>query len=231
MDQPLAIVLLSGGLDSTTALAWALREGFEPHALSFTYGQLHTVELRAAKRVAAQFKVQHHTVLHLPLASIGGSSLTGEGEVPKNRTEIDGTGIPNTYVPARNTIFLSYALALCEVTGAQDVVIGVSHVDYSGYPDCRPEFIGAFETLANSATALGVAGNKITIHAPLMELTKRETIELGLSLGVDYALTHTCYDPDPEGRACGTCDSCQLRLKGFAQAGRRDPAPYVEPPQ
>mgnify|MGYP001163418251 CR=1 FL=1 len=228
MQKKPAVVLLSGGLDSTTALAVALKDGFEPHALSFTYGQLHTVEIEAAKRVAEAFGVSHHHILDLPLSQFGGSALVGDGEVPKDRTDMEEGGIPVTYVPARNTIFLSYALALCEVTGAKDVYIGVSHVDYSGYPDCRPEFIEAFEVLANRATKIGVEGGHITIHAPLMELDKGETVTLGLSLGVDYGITHTCYDPDAEGRACGRCDSCLLRPKGFEEAGLSDPAPYQE---
>ncbi len=228
MEKKTAVVLLSGGLDSTTALAVARRDGFDIHALSFTYGQLHTVELEAARRVAAHFGVEQHTILDLPLASLGGSALTGHGEVPKDRENLDGEGIPVTYVPARNTIFLSYALAICEVTGATDIYIGVSHVDYSGYPDCRPEFIEAFEALANRATRIGVEGGHITIHAPVMELDKGETIRLGLSLGVDYSMTHTCYDPHEDGTACGRCDSCLLRLRGFAQAGVEDPVAYRE---
>ncbi|MBU1240849.1 7-cyano-7-deazaguanine synthase QueC, partial [Myxococcota bacterium] len=209
------------------ALAIAIDKGFTIHALSFTYGQRHTVELESAKRVAAHFKVTHHTILDLPLASLGGSALTGHGQVPKGETPSD-QGIPVTYVPARNTIFLSYALALCEVTGATDIFIGVSHVDYSGYPDCRPQFIEAFELLANKATKIGVEGGHITVHAPLMELDKGETVKLGVSLGVDYSMTHTCYDPDNQGISCGRCDSCLLRLKGFAQAGLTDPISYQE---
>jgi 7-cyano-7-deazaguanine synthase len=224
-----AIILLSGGLDSTTALALAIEKGFEPYGLSFSYGQRHDVEIQAAKKVAEFYNLKHHMILDLPLAVIGGSALTGDGEIPKNRTDIDETGIPQTYVPARNTIFLSYALAWAEVIECTDMFIGVSHVDYSGYPDCRPEFIKAFEELANTATKLGTQmGKNLIIHAPLMELDKKQTLELGLSLGVDYSITHTCYDPSINGESCARCDSCLLRLKGFKDLGIEDPVKYVK---
>jgi 7-cyano-7-deazaguanine synthase len=226
-----AIVLLSGGLDSTTTLALAIERGFSPVGLSFTYGQRHSVEMEAAKKVADFFKVEEQIVLDLPLAQIGGNVLTdSSGEVPHNQEETAEDDIPPTYVPARNTIFLAYALAVAEVKEITDIFIGVSSVDYSGYPDCRPRFIESFEEMANQATKLGMHGNKIKIHAPLMQLDKAQTIKAGLKLGVDYSITHTCYDPDEQGRACGECDSCRLRLKGFFRLGIEDPAVYRKKP-
>ncbi|MGE0712188.1 MAG: 7-cyano-7-deazaguanine synthase QueC [Planctomycetota bacterium] len=221
-----AVVLLSGGLDSATALAIARAEGFEPHALSFAYGQRHAVELEAARRVAAAQGVADHRVATIDLRLFGGSALTAALEVPKDR-DPDGAEIPITYVPARNTIFLSFALAFAEVLGAQDVFIGVNALDYSGYPDCRPEYVAAFEAMANLATRAGVEGQRLRIHTPLIQLSKAEIVRRGLALGVDYALTISCYDPDAEGRGCGRCDACQLRLRGFREAGVQDPAPYA----
>ena len=220
-----AVVLLSGGLDSTTVLAVARSEGYECSALSFDYGQRHSAELDAARRVAAAYGVRRHVVTRIDLRAFGGSALTDDIDVPKGRRPDEmGAGIPVTYVPARNTIFLSFALALAETTGAADIFIGVNALDYSGYPDCRPEYVAAFETRANLATRAGVEGTlRTTIHAPLAELTKAGIIRLGASLGVDYGLTHSCYDPDPAGRPCGECDSCRLRAKGFAEAGLPDP--------
>ena len=223
----LAIVLLSGGLDSATALAIASEEGFEPLAISFRYGQRHTVEIEAARRVAAAAGVREHKIVDLDLRTFGGSALTADIAVPKDREPAAGE-IPITYVPARNTIFLAYALAFAEVRGAQDIYIGVNAIDYSGYPDCRPEYIAAFEKLAALATRAGVEGRPVRIHAPLIQLTKAEIIRRGLALGVDYALTRSCYDPDEADRACGRCDSCRLRRAAFAQLGLRDPAPYVD---
>lgn len=223
-----AIVLLSGGLDSSTTLAVAKAEGFDVHALSFRYGQRHEIELQAARRVAAAFGIEKHVIIDIDLRKFGGSALTTDLEVPKSRSaqEIDA-GIPITYVPARNTIFLSFALGWAEVLGAQDIFIGVNALDYSGYPDCRPEFIAAFEHLANLATKAGVEDKaRFTIHAPLLELTKAEIIRLGTKLGVDYSATVSCYDPSPDGEACGECDSCQLRQKGFQEAGFEDPIRY-----
>jgi len=225
--SPPAVVLLSGGLDSTTTLAVAVDRGFSPFALTVRYGQLHRVEVDAARTVARALRVRRHLVLDLDLRAIGGSALTDDVAVPKDRSYDEiGQGIPVTYVPARNTILLSLALAWAETLGATDLFVGVSSVDYSGYPDCRPEFVRAFEDLANEATRLGVQGARFKVHAPLMDLDKSQTIELGLSLGVDYGLTWTCYDPAPSGRACGRCDSCRLRLGGFARLGRADPLPY-----
>ncbi len=222
-----AICLLSGGLDSSTCLAWAKREEFDCYALSFDYGQRHKVELEAARQVAASVGVSKHIVVPIDLRVFGGSALTSDDiAVPKHRG-IDemSTGIPVTYVPARNTIFLSYALAWAEVVEAADVVIGVNAVDYSGYPDCRPEFIRAFETMANLATKAGVEGRtRLRIHTPLIELTKAGIIELADACGLDLGLTHSCYDPDEYGNSCGECDSCLLRKKGFAEARRNDPA-------
>lgn len=223
-----AVVLLSGGLDSSTTLAIARAEGFEVHALSFDYGQKHRFELEAARKLAAVAGVSRHIVVSLDMSPFGGSALTSDLAVPKDRslTDMEST-IPITYVPARNTVFLAVALGWAESLGASDLFIGVNAVDYSGYPDCRPEFVRAFETLANLATKSGVEGTaKWKIHAPLIQLTKAEIIRRGIELGVDYALTHTCYDPDDEGRACGRCDACLLRLQGFAQAGLSDPACY-----
>jgi 7-cyano-7-deazaguanine synthase len=225
--QP-AIVLLSGGLDSSTTLAVAKAEGFDVHALSFRYGQRHEVELQAARRMASSFGITKHIVMDIDLRQFGGSALTSEIEVPKSRSAKEiGSGVPITYVPARNTIFLSFALAWAEVLGAHDIFIGVNALDYSGYPDCRPEFIAAFEHLANLATKAGVEDKaRFTIHAPLLELTKAEIIRLGMKLGVDYSLTVSCYDPSPDGEACGECDSCQLRQKGFQEASFEDPIRY-----
>ena len=221
-----AVVLLSGGLDSTTVLAVAKRDGYRCHALSFDYGQRHAVELQAAGRVAAAFGVERHVVAKIDLRAFGGSALTADLDVPKGRPVEDMEhGIPVTYVPARNTIFLSFALAFAETLDASDIFVGVNALDYSGYPDCRPEYIAAFEAMANLATRAGVEGRTRTvIHTPLMELTKAAIIQLGVSLGVDYGLTHSCYDPEPDGRPCRACDSCLLRAKGFAEAGETDPA-------
>ena len=223
-----AVVLFSGGLDSTTCLAVARRDGFLPCALSFEYGQRHKVELEAARRVAKAMAVATHLILPLPLGAIGGSALTADIDVPKDRdvNEMEAD-IPVTYVPARNTIFLSMALGWAEVLGASDIYIGVNALDYSGYPDCRPEFIGAFEAMANLAVKEAVEGRlSIRIHTPLLHLSKAGIVELGTSLGVDYGLTHSCYDPDPAGLACGRCDSCLLRKKGFEEAGVADPTRY-----
>jgi 7-cyano-7-deazaguanine synthase len=223
-----AVLLLSGGLDSTTTLAIAKQEGYEIYALSFAYGQRHAHELKAAKKIAAHMGVHEHRVATIDLATFGASALTqSDIAVPKDRTakELAG-GIPVTYVPARNTIFLSFALAWAEVLGAYDIFIGVNALDYSGYPDCRPEFIAAFEKMANLATAHG-GTKKITIHTPLIDMSKAEIIRHGLNLGVDYALTTSCYDPDSDGRACGHCDACQLRLKGFRENRLGDPATYA----
>ena len=221
-----AVVLLSGGLDSTTVLAAAKRAEFAPYALTFRYGQRHAIEIEAARRVAAALGVVEHVVVDIDLRLFGGSSLTAELDVPKGRAvdEMEHA-IPNTYVPARNTIFLSFALAWAETLEASDIFIGVNALDYSGYPDCRPEYISAYERMANLATKAGVEGRqRLTIHAPLMELSKRGIIELGRELGVDYGLTHSCYDPAPDGTPCGACDACLLRAKGFAEAGLPDPA-------
>ena len=224
-----AIVLLSGGLDSATALAIAVRDGYAPHALSFRYGQRHRAELDAARAVAAHHGVVEHRIVDIDLAQFGGSALTADIEVPKGRDEeAIGGGIPITYVPARNTVFLSYALAWAEVLPARDLFVGVNAVDYSGYPDCRPEFVEAFEVLANRATRAGVEGDRIRVHAPLMDWDKARIIREGLALGVDYGRTRSCYDPDADGRACGACDACTLRLAAFARLGRVDPAPYVD---
>jgi 7-cyano-7-deazaguanine synthase len=229
MSERRAVVLLSGGLDSTTCLAVALAEGFTCTALTFAYGQRHARELEAAVRVAATYEVADHRVVHLPIAETVHSALTGDGVVPKvDRVEDIGEAIPATYVPARNTIFLAHALAVAEDIGASHLFVGVNAVDYSGYPDCRPEFIAAFERLANLATREAVQGRRFHVHAPLLHLNKGEIIRLGLSLGVDYGLTHSCYDPTPDGIACGHCDSCLLRRKGFAEAGVVDPIAYLE---
>jgi 7-cyano-7-deazaguanine synthase len=221
-----AVILLSGGVDSTTCLAIAKAEGFEPYALTFRYGQRHSVELDAAQRVAQALGVTQHVIADIDLRVFGGSALTADIAVPKGRDtgEMD-QGIPITYVPARNTIFLSFALAWAEVLDSSDLFIGVNAIDYSGYPDCRPEYIRAYETLANLATKAGVEGRQhLTIHTPLSELTKAGIIQRGLALGVDYGLTLSCYDPQPDGTPCGACDSCLLRAKGFAEAGILDPA-------
>jgi len=224
-----AVVLLSGGLDSTTALAIAAAEGYEIYAMSFQYGQRHALEIESARKVARAASVAKHLVVDFDMRSIGGSALTDQIDVPKDRLDNEpAAGIPVTYVPARNTIFLSFALAWAETLGAEDIFIGVNALDYSGYPDCRPEYIEAFERMANLATKAGVQGSlRLKIHAPLIEMTKAQIIETGLDLGVDYSLTHSCYDPTREGLACGRCDSCLLRLKGFAEAGARDPLPYA----
>jgi 7-cyano-7-deazaguanine synthase len=222
-----AVILLSGGLDSTTCLAIAQSEGFEVYALTANYGQRHKVEIEFARRIAGQFGVRKHSIIDVDLRQFGGSALTDDIEVPKNRSldEMEDE-IPVTYVPARNTIFLSYALAWAEVLGSTDIFTGVNAVDYSGYPDCRPEYIAAFETMANLATKAGVEGQKLTIHTPLINLTKADIIKLGTDLGVDYSLTLTCYEPNQSGEACGVCDSCILRAKGFHDAGAIDPTIY-----
>jgi 7-cyano-7-deazaguanine synthase len=218
-----AIVLLSGGLDSATTLAIARTQDFEPFALSFRYGQRHAIELDAARDIAARIGVAAHHIVDIDLRAFGGSALTANIPVPTAPSE----GIPVTYVPARNTIFLSFALAWCEVLDASDIFIGVNAVDYSGYPDCRPEFIRAFEALAGLATKAGVEGAvKFKVHAPLIAMSKAAIIRRGLALGVDYSLTRSCYAPDTAGRACGVCDSCRIRRKGFAEVGMQDPAPY-----
>jgi 7-cyano-7-deazaguanine synthase len=228
VSETKAVVLLSGGLDSTTVTAIARQQGFAVYALSFDYGQTHKVELDFARRVAEQLGVVRHAIIKVDLRAFGGSALTSDTPIPKNRSaEAIGQGIPVTYVPARNTVFLSLALAFAESLGATDIFIGVNALDYSGYPDCRPEFIEAFERMANLATKMATEdGKRITIHTPLISMTKREIIETGLKLGVDYGLTTTCYDPSPSGAACGECDACLLRLKGFAEAGVADPAHY-----
>ena len=225
-----AVVLSSGGLDSTTVMAIAREQGYALYSLSFDYGQRHAFELSAAQRVAREFGVARHLVIRTDLTDIGGSALTDDIAVPKHRlSDPEGTQeIPVTYVPARNTIFLAYALAWAEVLGSADIFLGVNAVDYSGYPDCRPEYIAAFAQMANLATRAGIEGaTRIEIHAPLIHMTKAEIIQKGNRLGVDYGLTHSCYDPDPSGRACGACDSCILRKKGFENAGIDDPTQYV----
>jgi 7-cyano-7-deazaguanine synthase len=223
-----AVVLLSGGVDSATTLAVAVSQGFDVYALSFRYGQRHRVELEAAARVARVNPVMEHLMIDIDLRRIGGSALTGDLAVPKSRSVNDmGKDIPVTYVPARNTIFLSYALAWAEVIDSSDIFIGVNALDYSGYPDCRPEYIEAYERMANLATKAGVeGGQRLIIHAPLLHLSKAQIIRRGIELGVDYAMTHSCYDPTPDGAACGQCDSCLLRLKGFSDAGLKDPGRY-----
>lgn len=221
-----AVVLLSGGLDSATVLAIARDQGYQCHALSLDYGQRHHAELQAARRVAQQLGATEHRIFPLGLGALGGSALTDPAiQVPETAT----SGIPITYVPARNTVFLSIALGWAEILGARDLFIGVNAVDYSGYPDCRPEFINAFQHLANLATKAGVEGDPFQIHAPLIQLTKAQIIRLGTSLGVDYAATVSCYQADPQGRACGKCDSCRLRAQGFAQAALPDPTAYESP--
>ncbi len=227
-ERKSAVVLLSGGLDSATALAVAKRDGCEPYALSFDYGQRHLFELEAARRVARAAGVRQHIVLPLNLRLFGGSALTADLPVPKDRAESEMShGIPVTYVPARNTIFLSIALGWAEALGASDIYLGVNALDYSGYPDCRPEYLQAFERMANLGTKAGVEGTATwRIHAPLIEMTKAQIIRTGTALGVDYSLTHSCYDPDAAGHPCGHCDSCRLRLKGFAEAGQIDPLAY-----
>jgi len=221
-------MLLSGGIDSSTTLALAIAEGFEAYALSFDYGQRHQIEVEAARRAANSLGAKEHRVAKIDLRVFGGSALTDDLDVPKQRSEREITdGIPVTYVPARNTIFLAYALAWAEVIPANDIFIGVNAIDYSGYPDCRPEFIEAFENLANLATKAGMEGRRCKIHTPLIKLSKTEIIRKAIKLGVDLSLTHSCYDPTPEGLACGECDSCLLRLKGFREAGVKDPIRYA----
>jgi 7-cyano-7-deazaguanine synthase len=223
--KPRAVVLLSGGLDSTTTLAIAKADGFEVYALSFRYGQRHSFELQAARKIAQQLGVARHVVVDIDLRQFGGSALTSDIAVPKNRSTTEMShGIPVTYVPARNTVFLSFALAWAETLGVNDIFIGVNALDYSGYPDCRPEYIEAYERLANLATKAGVEGTqRLHIHTPLIKLSKAQIIQKGIALGVDYSFTSSCYDPSPEGAPCGECDSCRLRAKGFAEAGVPDP--------
>jgi 7-cyano-7-deazaguanine synthase len=224
-----AVVLLSGGVDSTTTLAIALAEDYEAYALSFDYGQRHQIETAAARRVADSLGAKEHRVAKIDLCIFGGSALTGDVDVPKKRSEKEiAHGIPVTYVPARNTIFLAYALAWAEVIPASDIFLGVNAIDYSGYPDCRPEFIEAFETTANLGTKAGVEGRHLQIHTPLIKFSKADIIRKAVKLGVDLSLTHSCYDPTPEGLACGECDSCLLRLKGFREAGIKDPIRYAK---
>jgi 7-cyano-7-deazaguanine synthase len=224
-EKKKAVVLLSGGLDSTTTLALAKSEGFDVHAMTFRYGQRHEAEIEASRRVASRLGVVEHVVVEIDLRLFGGSALTADIAVPKDRALADmGQGIPITYVPARNTIFLSFALAWAEVVGASDIFIGVNALDYSGYPDCRPEYIEAFERMANLATKAGIeSAARLRIHAPLMQLTKAQIIKRGTALGVDYGLTSSCYDPAADGTPCGACDSCQLRAKGFEEAALPDP--------
>jgi 7-cyano-7-deazaguanine synthase len=222
-----AVVLLSGGLDSSTTLAVAKSQGFELYALTFRYGQRHQLEIEAARRIALHFQAVQHQIFNVDLSLFGGSALTAEIKVPKDRgLEEISKDIPITYVPARNTIFLALSLAWAEVLGAWDIFIGVNALDYSGYPDCRPEFIRSFEQTANLGTKAGVEGKRFIIHTPLISLNKAQIIKKGLELGVDFSLTSTCYDPSPLGKACGKCDACLLRLKGFAEAGIKDPAAY-----
>jgi len=227
-QRPRAVCLLSGGLDSATCLAWALDKGYECHALSFDYGQRHRIELDAAAHVAAKLGATEHRIVNVDLRAFGGSALTADIPVPKERSTAEmAQGIPITYVPARNTIFLSFALAWAEVLNASDIFIGVNAIDYSGYPDCRPEYIEAFERMANLATKSGVEGRtEVRIHTPLIRLAKSEIVKLGISLGVDFGLTHSCYDPLESGKPCGACDSCLLRRKGFEEAGIADPLEY-----
>ena len=228
MSSPRAVVLLSGGLDSSTLLALAIRDGFSAHAVTFRYGQRHAVEIDAARRVATRLGASNHRIIDIDLRAFGGSALTADLPVPKDRPLAElGEAIPITYVPARNTIFLSFALALAEVLEAADIFIGVTAVDYSGYPDCRPDYVAAYERMANLATRAAVEGRqRVRIHTPLIGLSKAEIIQRGRDLGVDYGLTLSCYDPAPDGAACGRCDACQLRLKGFADIGLSDPATY-----
>jgi 7-cyano-7-deazaguanine synthase len=224
-----AVVLLSGGIDSTTTLAIAIAEGYQTYALSFDYGQRHQIETEAARRVADSLGVTQHRIAKIDLRVFGGSALTDDVDVPKQRADKQiAHGIPVTYVPARNTIFLAYALAWAEIIPASDIFLGVNAIDYSGYPDCRPEFIEAFESLANLATKAGVEGRRFRIHTPLIKFSKAETIRKAAEIGVDLSLTHSCYDPSPEGVACGECDSCLLRLKGFHEAGIEDPNRYAQ---
>ncbi len=232
MNGPKAVCLLSGGLDSATVLAIVSSRGFEPYAMSFRYGQRHVFELDCAKKLANSMGVAKHIIVDIDLRQFGGSALTDDAiEIPKDRpVDSMAEGIPVTYVPARNTIFLSFALAWAETLGSQDIFIGVNALDYSGYPDCRQEYIAAYQTMANLATRAGVEGSqKLTLHTPLIQMTKAQIIKAGLDLGVDYAMTSTCYDPAPSGAACGSCDACILRLKGFAENGIKDPAAYALP--
>jgi 7-cyano-7-deazaguanine synthase len=223
-----AVILLSGGIDSTTCCAIARDEGYTIYAMSFLYGQRHSSELDSARRVAGFFNTAEHRIVEIDLRAFGGSSLVSPMSVPKNRdTSHMNREIPSTYVPARNTIFLSFALGYAETLVCSDIFIGVNSIDYSGYPDCRPEYIKAFRKMADLATKAGVEGKKLTIHTPLIKLTKAEIIRKGISLGIDYGMTHSCYDPDTSGKACGGCDSCLLRKKGFAEAGVKDPTVYV----
>jgi len=223
-----AVVLVSGGIDSTTTLAIAIAGGYEAYALSFDYGQRHQIETQAARRVAKSLGAKEHRIAKIDLRVFGGSALTDDLDVPKQRSETEiAQDIPITYVPARNTIFLAYAIAWAEVIPANDIFLGVNAIDYSGYPDCRPEFIEAFETLANLGTKTGVEGRRFQIHAPLIKSSKAEIIRKAVELGIDLSLTHSCYDPTPNGKACGKCDSCQLRLKGFREAGVKDPLKYA----
>jgi len=225
-----AVVLLSGGLDSATALAWARAQGFECHALTIDYGQRHRVEIEAARRVVASLGIADHRIVSADLRAFGGSALTAAIDVPKERPlEEMASGIPVSYVPARNTVLLALALAHAETLGAVDLVAGMNALDYSGYPDCRPEFLRAFEEVARLGTKAGVEGARFTVHAPLMALDKAGIVKLGRSLGIDFGLTHSCYDPEPDGVACGACDACQLRLKGFREAGVHDPVRYRAP--
>jgi 7-cyano-7-deazaguanine synthase len=228
-ERKQAVLLLSGGLDSTTLLALATQEGYAINALTFSYGQRHGLEIERARAVATRYGVLRHVVADIDMRQFGGSALTADIEVPKDRSASElGHGIPVTYVPARNTIFLSFALAWAEVLGASEIFIGVNALDYSGYPDCRPEFIRAFEAMARLATKVGVEGGApISVRTPLIDMSKREIVALGTSLGVDYSMTTSCYDPSAEGVACGHCDACQLRLKGFSEAGLRDPVRYA----
>ena len=221
-----AVVLVSGGLDSTTCLAMAREKGFDLYALTFNYGQRHDHELNSAKMVVDFFNIQNHSIIDIDLAQFGGSALTDKIDVPKKRDLSDMAEIPVTYVPARNTVFLSLALAWAEVLGSFDIFIGVNALDYSGYPDCRPEYISSFEKTANLATKAGVSGSSFRIHTPLIDITKSEIVKVGMDLGVDYSLTSSCYDPDQEGNPCGLCDACYLRLKGFKEAGIIDPLNY-----
>ncbi len=226
--DPKAVVLLSGGLDSTTVLRIAQNRGFRVHALSFDYGQKHKAELEAAQRVAQDAAIEQHVIVKLDLRVFAGSALTSDEAIPKNRSPHEiANGIPVTYVPARNTVFLSLALAWAETLDATDIFIGVNALDYSGYPDCRPEFIRAFEKMANLGTRMGDQGRNIQIHTPLIDMTKAQIVQTGIELGVDYSKTITCYDPADAGLACGACDACQLRLKGFAEAGFTDPISYA----
>lgn len=230
MQGKKAVVLSSGGIDSTTAMTMAKADGYEIYSISFRYGQRHFHELEAAKKIAKVLGVKKHLIVDIDLSQIGGSALTDDIPVPKGRDENRMKDIPVTYVPARNTIFLSYALSWAEVLGASDIFIGVNAIDYSGYPDCRPEFIQAFETMANLGTKAGVEGQSFfKIRTPLIDLTKAQIIQKGMALGLDYGMTHSCYDPTENGKACGQCDSCILRKKGFAEAGVKDPTVYVNP--